>query len=213
MAPIPRGPDAYRPVLFPDDEPLDSSTLARIRADPCTIVLDHGEALSRQADALRSRPAVDETGAGPHWAYFPWRRTLVTIPGPDRFRRMRFDRNRYQITTAEQERFRDIRIGVAGLSVGHSIAVTLAMEGLCGHLRLADFDDLELSNLNRLPATVLDLGVNKAVIAARRIAEMDPYLRVEVDTRGVRADSVAEFVDGLDIVVDECDSLDRKSVV
>ncbi len=210
MAPIPRGPDAYRPVLFPDDEPLDSSTLARIRADPCTIVLDHGEALSRQADALRSRPAVDETGAGPHWAYFPWRRTLVTIPGPDRFRRMRFDRNRYQITTAEQERFRDIRIGVAGLSVGHSIAVTLAMEGLCGHLRLADFDDLELSNLNRLPATVLDLGVNKAVIAARRIAEMDPYLRVEVDTRGVRADSVAEFVDGLDIVVDECDSLDIK---
>ncbi len=84
------------------------------------------------------------------------------------------------------------------------------MEGLCGYLRLADFDLLELSNLNRLPATILDQGLNKAVIAARRIAELDPYLQVDVDTRGVLQNSAAEFVDSLDIVVDECDSLDIK---
>ena len=54
------------------------------------------------------------------------------------------------------------------------------MQGMCGELRLADFDDLELSNLNRVPATVFDLGVNKATVAARRIAELDPYLHVRV---------------------------------
>ena len=39
--------------------------------------------------------------------------------------------------------------------------------------RLADFDRVELSNLNRIPATVFDLGINKAVATARRIAELD----------------------------------------
>ena len=63
-----------------------------------------------------------------------------------------------------------LTIGIVGLSVGHAIAHTLALEGMCGRLRLADNDRIELSNLNRIPATVLDIGINKAVVAARRIA-------------------------------------------
>jgi molybdopterin/thiamine biosynthesis adenylyltransferase/nitroreductase len=210
VSPIPSEPDAYRPVLFPDDEPLNSPGWAAVHADPGTLVLDHRSELAGQVDGLITAPTAAESAEALRWVYYPWRRTLVTVPGPALFRRIRLDRNRYQITSVEQRSFGRIRIGVAGLSVGHSIAHTLAMEGLCGFLRLADFDRLELSNLNRLPATVLDLGVNKAVIAARRIAELDPYLPVEVDPRGVMTDSVAEFVDGLDIVVDECDSLDIK---
>jgi len=200
-------PEAYRAVLFPGDAPIGSPAFERIRADPSTIILDSTESLAHQIAALRPEPTL---GWAVHWAYFPWRRTMVALPDPDLFRRLRFDRNRFQITTHEQQRFAEIRIGVAGLSVGHSVALTLAMEGLCGFLRLADFDHLELSNLNRLPATVLDLGVNKAVVAARRIAEVNPYLSVQVDERGVQQSSVAEFVDDLDIVVDECDSLDIK---
>ena len=68
------------------------------------------------------------------------------------FRAVRLDRNRNKITTDEQQRLGELRIGVVGLSVGHAIAYTLAAEGVCGDLRLADFDDLELSNLNRVPA-------------------------------------------------------------
>lgn len=106
-----------------------------------------------------------------------------------------------------------LRIGVVGLSVGHAIAHTLAAEGLCGELRLADFDTLELSNLNRVPATVFDIGVNKAIVAARRIAELDPYLPVTVSTSGITQDSIDGFLDGLDVVVEECDSLDIKAAV
>jgi len=74
------------------------------------------------------------------------------------------------------------------------------MEGLAGEIiRLADFDTLELSNLNRIPASVLDLGVNKAVVAARRIAEIDPYLRVVVEPTGIRPENLGEFLDGLDL--------------
>ena len=135
------------------------------------------------------------------------------VLGPLGFRTLRLDRNRNLITADEQRRLGGLRIGVAGLSVGHVIAHTLVAEGLCGEIRLADFDTLELSNLNRIPATILDLGENKAVLAARRIAELDPYLRVRVFTAGLTTETLDEFLDDLDVVVEECDSLDMKAIV
>ena len=126
---------------------------------------------------------------------------------------MRLDRNRNLITAEEQDRLAAVRIGIVGLSVGHTVAYTLAQEGLCGGLRLADFDELELSNLNRVPARAFDDGLNKATLAARRIAELDPYLPVDVFERGITTDSVDEFFDGIDILVEECDSLDTKLLV
>ena len=138
---------------------------------------------------------------------------MVSVLGPRAFRLLRLDRNRNLITAAELERLGRLRIGVVGLSVGHAIAYTLAAQGLCGELRLTDFDDLELSNLNRVPATVFDLGVNKAVVCARRIAELDPYLPVTVMPTGITPQTVGDFLDGLDIVIEECDSLDAKVLI
>jgi len=56
-------------------------------------------------------------------------------------------------------------------------------------------------------------SVNKAVVAARRIAEIDPYLRVVVEPTGIRPENLGEFLDGLDLVIEECDSLDMKFLV
>lgn len=155
-------------------------------------------------------PEGDRRALTARWAYYPWRRAAVRVLGPDVFRRVRLDRNRYLVTDEESARLATLRVGVVGLSVGHAIAHALAAEGLCGELRLADFDTLELTNLNRVPASVFDLGLNKAVACARRIAELDPYLPVHVATSGITADSIDEFLDGLDIVIEECDSLDVK---
>ena len=77
-------------------------------------------------------------------------------------------------------------------------------------LRLADNDTIELSNLNRIPATLLDIGVNKAIVVARRIAELDPYLHTDVLTDGLTEDNIDTFLDGLDLVIEECDSLEMK---
>ena len=157
------------------------------------------------------KPALLEEGS--RWVYYPWRRAVVRLLAGRPFTALRLDRNRNKLTTAEQSRLRTLRVGVIGLSAGHTIAHVLAMEGLVGEIRLADFDTLELSNLNRVPASVLDLGVNKAVVAARRIAEIDPYLRVVVVPEGVNRENLASFLEGLDVVVEECDSLDMKFLV
>lgn len=191
----------------------DRAVVDRLSADPGVALIDR---LDHQRDSLRRLvPPPDPalTDESPRWVYYPWRRTLIHVLGPQSFRRLRLDRNRNMITAAEQDRLGQLRIGVVGLSVGHVIAHTLAAEGLVGRLLLADYDDLELSNLNRVPATVFDLGENKATIAARRIAELDPYLDVEVLPTGLTDDTLTDFVVGLDILIEETDSLDIKATV
>jgi len=155
-------------------------------------------------------PGEDVGEPTTRWVHYPWRRTAVHVLGPPHFDLLRLDRNRNKITRTEQERFRQLGVAVVGLSVGHAIAHTLALEGLCGRLTLADFDEIELSNLNRIPASLVDLGGNKAVAAARRIAETDPYLPVRIIPTGATADTYEELFDGIDVVVEECDSLDVK---
>jgi molybdopterin/thiamine biosynthesis adenylyltransferase len=204
---------AYRAQILDPDQYADHAALERLQADPEVEFLDNRDAQLLGLRGLRPAPDGDVLAESGRWAYYPWRRAVVAVLGPNGFRRLRLDRNRNGITAQEQARLSSLTIGVAGLSVGHVIAHTLAAQGLCGSIRLADFDHLELSNLNRVPATVFDLGLNKAHVAARRIAELDPYLAVDVFDAGLNADTVDAFLDGLDIVVEECDSLDMKVAV
>ncbi|MFD3744049.1 ThiF family adenylyltransferase [Nocardia sp. NPDC058633] len=147
------------------------------------------------------------------WVFYPWSGRLVHVLPRNGFQRVRTDRNRNKIDRAQQRDLRERRIGVIGLSVGNSAAVTLAMEGVGGSFRLADFDTLGLSNLNRLRARVGDLGVSKAVLAARQMFEIDPYLDIEVFTDGLTEESIESFFDGvggtrpLDLLVEECDTV------
>jgi molybdopterin/thiamine biosynthesis adenylyltransferase len=199
-------------LILDPDLAADADALERLRSDPGIEMLDPLAAQQRALAAL----VGDASGApddGTRWVYYPWRRTAVKILGPQSFRRLRLDRNRNLVTVDEQDRLGRLRIGVIGLSSGHVIAHTLAAEGVCGELRLADFDELELSNLNRVPASLLDLGLNKATAAARRIAELDPYLPVVPWPAGVTPETVEAFLDGLDVVVEQCDSLDVKALV
>lgn len=205
--------DACSARILDGDDADDRRVLDELRADQRIEFADRSGDQAASLWELRPAPDPDLIAEPVRCAYYPWRRAVVGILGPRAFRTVRLDRNRNLITADEQDRLGALRIGVIGLSVGHIIAYTLAAEGLCGELRLADFDCLELSNLNRVPATVLDLGLNKATVTARRIAELDPYLRVRVLPSGLTPQSVGEFFDGVDIVVEECDSLDMKAIV
>jgi molybdopterin/thiamine biosynthesis adenylyltransferase len=201
------------PLVLNPTVAADAAVLQIIRNEPRLIEIDR---LYQQVAQLTTLvPALKGGDAEPdaHWVYYPWRRTLVHVVGPRPFSILRLTRNRNKITRDEQAKLASLRIGIVGLSAGHVIAHTLALEGLAGELRLADFDTLELSNMNRIPATMLDLGVNKATIAARRIAELDPYLKVVIQPEGITDENIGAFLDGLDLVIEECDSLDMKLLV
>ncbi|WP_029099102.1 Rv1355c family protein [Brevibacillus thermoruber] len=154
--------------------------------------------------------APEEKGV---WVYYPWRRTLVHLLDEEEFVFVRTNRNRNKITQQEQEVLSRKAIGVIGLSVGQSLALTLAMERVCGEIRLADFDTLELSNLNRIRTGVHHLGMPKIIVTAREIAEIDPFLKVVCFADGANEENLDRFLlEGgrLDILVDECDSLNMK---
>lgn len=147
------------------------------------------------------------------WVFYPWNSTLIHVLDEDEFIEVRTNRNREKITWEEQETLKTKKIGIVGLSVGQSIALTLAMERTCGELRLADFDIVELSNINRLRTGIHNLGVQKTVIAAREIAEIDPFLNVKIYNEGLTNENMESFFteDGnLDLFVEVCDSLDVK---
>ncbi|WP_063721705.1 ThiF family adenylyltransferase [Nocardia vinacea] len=150
------------------------------------------------------------------WVWYRWSRTLVHLLPRDEFRQVRTDRNRYKIAPEEQRRLARAWIGIVGLSVGNATAVTLALEGIGGSFKIADFDRLELSNLNRLRGSVADPGVEKSILAARQMFEIDPYLEIDRFAAGVAADTVDEFLLGtgrLDLLIEECDDLYIKILI
>jgi molybdopterin/thiamine biosynthesis adenylyltransferase/nitroreductase len=202
-----------RPLVLDVSQRSQREVLRVLREDPALQIVDRYEEQRDQLSQIIPTPTRMLMDEGQRWVYYPWRRAVVRLLAPRAFSTLRLDRNRNKLTRTEQARQRTLRIGIVGVSAGHSIAHVLAMEGLAGEIRLADFDTIELSNLNRIPASVLDLGVNKAVVAARRIAEIDPYLHVSVIPEGIHRNNLGHFLDGLDLVIEECDSLDVKILV
>ena len=106
-------------------------------------------------------------------------------------------------------------IGVVGLSVGQATALTLALEGIGGEYRLADFDTLALSNMNRIRSGVHNVGVPKAVLTTRGRSYEDRsvLLKVTLFPRGLTEESIGAFFDdggALDLVFEECDDLAMK---
>jgi molybdopterin/thiamine biosynthesis adenylyltransferase len=216
----------FRPVLLDAGSPDTAADLATLGADPGVVVVDELPAQLEQLirvraprDELtgsRAREAVERVldgraaAAFGTWAFYPWSRRLVHLLPAPLHRELRFDRNRYAITPEEQRRLAALRVAVAGLSVGRAVVSTMAHEGIGGELRLADFDVLDLSNLNRVTGGVADIGTSKVVLAAREVAELDPYIRVVAFPRGVEETTVAEFVADVDVIVDECDDLEMK---
>ncbi|NIJ53033.1 Rv1355c family protein [Dyadobacter arcticus] len=147
------------------------------------------------------------------WILYPWSGRLIHIVDKDEFVELRTSRNQYKITPQEQRDLARRKIGIIGLSVGHAVAVSIATERICGILKLADFDTIELSNLNRIKTGLHNIGVNKCIVTAREIAEIDPFLEIECYTEGISKTNMSRFLlEGgkLDILIDECDDIGVK---
>lgn len=176
-------------------------------AEPKTPAFAH--ALGDYRRAYFALHAPDAVGV---WVCYPWKNTAVRVLPREEFFRVRTARNRNLITEADQRRLREFVVGIAGLSIGNSIATALALQG-CERFVIADHDALELSNLNRLHMPVTSLGENKAIVTARQVYELNPYARVTVIPEGISDDNLSGFFSGpprLDVVIEEIDSLPMK---
>ncbi|MGB1311192.1 MAG: Rv1355c family protein [Leucothrix sp.] len=205
--------DRWLPTILDEANPFHAQALESLLMDNDYTQKANFSSMKNELGEIIPPVSEDLQNESKRWVAYPWRKTALETVGPRSFKRLLNDRNRNKITDDEQNKLSELAIGVVGLSTGHVIAHTMVMEGVCGHIKLADFDTLEVSNLNRIPASLLDIGSNKAVITARKIAELDPYLNIDVFEDGLHESNIDRFMNGLDIIVEECDSLDVKVLV
>jgi tRNA A37 threonylcarbamoyladenosine dehydratase len=219
----------YKPLFYRLNKPGELKTFNELLALPGIAVVDHileqitefvklkspGKRFS--TDDLKSETEKHIGGADLNeygvWAYYPWSNRLVHILDEEEFIEVRTSRNQYKITKEERNILAGKKIGVIGLSVGQSVSVTLAMERICGELRLADFDLLELTNLNRIRTGVHNLGLAKVYSVAREISEIDPFLKVVCFPDGLNEENMNDFFTAggkLDLMVEESDGFDIK---
>lgn len=180
---------------------------------PLVYASDFGTKFSEYVTAVEKEMPLWQHG---RWAYFPWLSTVSHILEDEAFQLVRTARNKHLITKEEQEKFYNATIGVAGLSVGNSVALAIVLQGGAKRIRLADHDELALSNINRIRAGVESLGLKKVFMTARQIYLLNPYAEVEIFSEGLTQENIEKFFSGppaLDIVADEIDNLAVKYLI
>lgn len=131
-----------------------------------------------------------------NWIYYPWNGYLVHAVNSVDYLALRTNRNKNLITREEQEKLFNACIGIAGLSIGSHIVEGLAYNGIANALKLAEFDTLETSNLNRLRASIKDVGEPKITLAVRRVYEIHPYADLFPYPSGLTEDALHDFLYG-----------------
>lgn len=102
-------------------------------------------------------------------------------------------------------------VGMGGL--GSPAAMYLATAGV-GHLILVDFDEVELSNLQRqIIHRHTDIGRRKVESARDTLLAINPAVQITCLTDKLDADRLDTLLDGVDIVLDGCDNFATRFAV
>jgi sulfur-carrier protein adenylyltransferase/sulfurtransferase len=119
-----------------------------------------------------------------------------------------------EVSLAGQRRLKDARVlcvGAGGL--GSPVSLYLAAAGV-GRLGLVEFDDVDLSNIQRqvLYASA-DTGRPKLEAACERLHRLNPHVELVPHALRLAADNVMAIIAGYDIVVDGSDNFATRYLV
>src|SRR6266540_3135700 len=106
---------------------------------------------------------------------------------------------------------RVLLIGAGGL--GSPAALYLAAAGI-GTLGLVDFDNVDVTNLQRqILHGTKDVGRPKLLSARERIADVNPHVRLETYETALTSKNALDILSGYDIVVDGTDNFATRYLV
>ena len=112
-----------------------------------------------------------------------------------------------EVTLDGQRRLKTARvlcIGAGGL--GSPVALYLAAAGV-GKIGIVDFDDVDLSNLQRqILHGTKDIGRAKLESARDRLRDINPEIEIELHNCRFSSENATELVSGYDVVVDGSDN-------
>jgi adenylyltransferase/sulfurtransferase len=113
-----------------------------------------------------------------------------------------------------QEKLLAARVLIVGLGgLGSPVAMYLAAAGV-GHLILADFDRVDLSNLQRQIAhTTARIGQTKVESATQTLSELNPDVKITCVVEALTEETLFAQIANADIVVDCCDNFATRFAV
>ncbi|MBL1434428.1 ThiF family adenylyltransferase [Candidatus Wolfebacteria bacterium] len=197
----------YSPDHIIDTYELQLEDLYQIRNPQSKFMKDFSNELKKFIEEHSQGDSLEDCG---RWVYFPWNKTLVHYLEDETHQEIRTARNKNIITKEEQDKFYNFSIGVAGLSVGGHSALTTTLMGGAGEIRLADPDVISPTNLNRIRFDFSHVGRNKADLVAEYVYQLNPYNKVHVFDEGITEENIGDFLDGLDLLVEELDDIVMK---
>jgi len=108
------------------------------------------------------------------------------------------------------EKFKMATVGVAGCGgLGSNAAVALVRAGV-GSLILADFDFVEISNLNRQHFFLQDVGRLKVEALADHLRNINPVIQLDVTARKLVPADVPQLFKQADILIEAFDKAEEK---
>ena len=115
---------------------------------------------------------------------------------------------------AGQKRLKNAKVLVIGAGgLGSPALLYLAAAGV-GTLGIAEFDEVDESNLQRqIIHGMSDIGRPKAESAKESIAEVNPYVEVIVHNERLDNDNVLQVFEGYDLIVDGTDNFATRYMV
>lgn len=113
-----------------------------------------------------------------------------------------------------QLRLKESRVLIVGLGgLGSPVALYLAAAGV-GELHLADFDTVDLTNLQRqIIHDSASIGQSKVDSAMQRLAAINPQIKLVAHRSALDADTLADAVSQVDLVLDCCDNFGTREAV
>ncbi|WP_313739839.1 molybdopterin-synthase adenylyltransferase MoeB [Pseudomonas sp.] len=119
-----------------------------------------------------------------------------------------------QVDIAGQLRLKQGRVLLVGLGgLGSPAALYLAAAGV-GELHLADFDTVDLTNLQRqVLHDSTSVGSSKVDSASSRLQALNPHVRLVAHRQALDSDSLAAAVAGVDVVLDCSDNFNTREAV
>lgn len=113
-----------------------------------------------------------------------------------------------------QKRLKNAKVLVIGAGgLGSPALLYLAAAGV-GTIGIAEFDEVDESNLQRqIIHTQSDIGKSKALSAKESLAEANPYVEVVLHEERLDNDNVMEVFEGYDLIVDGTDNFATRYMV
>lgn len=148
-----------------------------------------------------------------NWIYFPWSGILIHSLNESDYFDLRTNRNKLLITNEEQRKLFDACVGFVGLSIGSHFAISLAYSGISNSMKLAEFDKISTSNLNRLRAGIKDIGSAKIEFASSEIYNINPYADLDLYPDGISGESLVDFFNKgkkLNLIFEAIDDFEMK---